>query len=184
MKRIGIILLTGIILIILLSSCSTHQRVVYRDCNCNTTTFGLGMGWNYNPHWGWGSWHWNYPFWGWGNQIVIVPQRFRQIPPPPTRYDRRRIITPPPTQSVRPQNRSITPTPQRRVVPGNDNVYPNREPIYRNSTTPNRSRIQNRTNPTHRVPMGAPPRYGTPSRVGGGIPNNRSIPQRGGRGNE
>jgi len=175
MKRIIILLF----ILILLTSCSTQQRVVYRDCNCNATNFGFG--WNYNPYWGW-----NDPFWGWGwrNQIVIVPYRFRQVtPPPPTRYNRRGVIAPPPTQSARPNNRSITPTPQRR---GYDTTYPQirTHPVERNKTyTPQTVRPQRSSTPTNTYTPQRPPipyRGGyTPQRSGSSYGVTR-----GGRGNE
>jgi hypothetical protein len=155
MKHIFIFLF----ILILFTSCSTQRQVVYRDCDYNITNFGFG--WNYNPYW-----DWNNPFWGWRNQIIIIPQRFRQIPPPPppTRYNRRRVITSPSTQSARPNNRSITPIPQRR---GYDVTYPQR------STSPQRS---NRIQPINRTPT-TPQRSVTPNR-------GSYTPTRGGRGNE
>ena len=175
MKRILIFLF----ILILFTACSTQRQVVYRDCNCNTTNFGVG--WGYNPYWGWNDpfwgwnrWGWNDPFWGGRNQIVIVPQRFREVIPPPTRYNRRRVITPPPTQSARPNNRSITPTPQRR---GYDAVYPQR------STVPQRNNRVQPTNRTPTTPQNIRPMRSSP-------PTNRYAPQRsvtptrGGRGNE
>jgi len=182
MKRILIFLF----ILILFTACSTQRQVVYRDCNCNTTNFGVG--WGYNPYWGWNDpfwgwnrWGWNDPFWGGRNQIVIVPQRFREVIPPPTRYNRRRVITPPPTQSARPNNRSITPTPQRR---GYDAVYPQRstvpqrsnrvQPTNRTPTTPQNIRPMRSSPPTNRY---APQRSVTPNR-------GSYTPTRGGRGNE
>ena len=46
-----IVKLLFVLVFVLLASCSTQQRVVYRDCNCNTTQFNLG--WNNNRFFGW-----------------------------------------------------------------------------------------------------------------------------------
>ena len=92
-----IIKLFLVLSLVLLASCSTQQRVVYRDCDCNTTTFGFGwnnnpyLGWNSYRFWGWNDqfWGWNDPFWGWNrwnwnyNRPIIV------YPKEPTRYERR-----------------------------------------------------------------------------------------------
>ena len=98
-----IIKLFLVLSLVLLASCSTQQRVVYRDCDCNNSNFGfgwnnnpyLGFGWNNNPYLGWNShsfWGWNDPFWGWNrwnwnyNRPIIV------YPKEPTRYERRQSI--------------------------------------------------------------------------------------------
>lgn len=197
MKKIILFILI-VIVAILFTSCSTQQRVVYGDCNCNTIGFGVGMGWSGNPYWGWNDpfwgwnrWGWNDPFWGGGNQIVIIPQRFRQVQP--NRYDRR-VITQPS------RGRVVTPTRYRRPVqPTNrniDNVYPRRTittPQYRTNESsnqqrrvstpiqPQRSYTPPRTTPTRTTPQRSyTPSRTTPMRT---TPQRSSTPPgRGGRG--
>jgi hypothetical protein len=62
-----IIKLIFVLSLFIMTSCSTQQRVVYRNCDCNTTTFGFG--WNNNPYWGLNNrfYGWNDPYWGWNN---------------------------------------------------------------------------------------------------------------------
>jgi len=38
-----IIKLIFVLSLVIMTSCSTQQRVVYRNCDCNTTTFGFGF---------------------------------------------------------------------------------------------------------------------------------------------
>lgn len=85
MKKIVFVILAALIM----TSCNTHQRVVYRS-----------WGWNYNSYWEYS------PYWGWNRQVIVIPQRLpqRQVIPPST---------------VRPRNRSTTPaSPKRKTTPG------------------------------------------------------------------
>jgi len=143
MKKI-IIFLTVLLITMLFTSCSTQQRIVYRDCNCNTPTFGLG--WNFNPYWGWN----NNPYWNrYSYRVIpryyIQPNRIQ--PTPPTRYERK--------QSVGPRFNRNQPfiyekrTPSSKSPRSNqpsriDNVYPQRSQPSRTQTP---SRIQQRTTP-------------------------------------
>lgn len=138
MKRF---ILSFVILIpfLLLYSCKTERQIVYRNCDCNTTNFGLQF---QTPYWGWNDWYlYRYDI---RPRYYIPPT----ITPPPSRYDRRRNITP-----------------QRNIQPNRDSMYPNRNRVDTNRT------------PSHRVPMTAPPRYSTPSRTQTNTPQ-RTIPQR------
>ena len=135
MKKI-IIFLAILILTILFTSCTTQQRIIYRDCDCNTSTFGFG--WNTNPYWSW-----NTPVWGFNSwhsypyrvipRYYIQPNRIQ--PQEPTRYERRTTI------GERPSRVST------------DNIYPNRTQNiprletrpYQQNTQP--SRVQQRTTP-------------------------------------
>jgi hypothetical protein len=144
-KIIGFVLI--LLTIILFTSCTTQQRVVYRDCDCNTTTFGFG--WNTNPYWGW-----NNPFWGWNNSMLwgwsgypyrVIPRYYipnRIQPQQPTRYERRQ---------------SIGGRPNRM---DNDNTYPYRTPsIPRMEVNPS----QQNTQPSRR--QSTPNVIQTPSRI-------------------
>ena len=159
MKKVigfALILLT----IILFTSCTTQQRVVYRDCDCNTTTFGFG--WNTNPYWGW-----NNPFWGWNNSMLwgwsgypyrmlpryyIQPNRIQ--PQQPTRYERRTTIGGRPNRM---DNDNLYPLrtsgiPRMEVKPSQQNTQPSRR-----QSTPNviqtPSRVQQRaTTPSNNQP--------------------------------
>jgi hypothetical protein len=134
----------------MLTSCTTPQQVVYRNCDCVTQNNVFA-----NPYWSWGLYDpfWNFNRWSWYPynfmpRYYVPPQPYR--PQTPSRYDRRR---------------TIQPQPERRVV--HDNVYPNqtrptRTPVYRNTTPSNRNRIQNNESPSHRIPMTAPSRNYTP----------------------
>jgi hypothetical protein len=169
MKKVigfALILLT----IIFFTSCTTQQRVVYRDCDCNTTTSGFG--WNTNPYWSWNNpfWGWNNPYWGGWNSWNFYPYRVipryytpnRVQPQQPTRYERRQ---------------SIGPRPNRNSNSNFDNTYPYRTPtIPRIEARPSQqnrqpSRIQNNSNrynqPQQRINQSVPSRNGnsTPSRV-------------------
>ena len=157
-----IVKLLFVLVFVLLASCSTQQRVVYRDCNCNTTQFNLGwnnnrfFGWNVNPYWGW-----NDPFWGLNGLNRgfngFVP---RIQPTQPSRYERRQSIGARPSrlQQNEPiiyERRTSIPQIQRNTQPSRiDNVYPQRSQPSRVqqrqntpvTTQPTRSRVQNREN--------------------------------------
>ena len=95
-----IIKLIFVLSLVIMTSCSTQQRVVYRNCDCNTTTFGFG--WNNNPYWGLNNrfYGWNDPYSGWNNwnwypyQVIpryyVYPNRIQ--PSEPSRYERRQSI--------------------------------------------------------------------------------------------
>ena len=111
MKRL---ILSSLVSLMLLSSCSTQTRIVYRDHNWNTSPFGIWWG---NPYLGWNN-YWNfYPY--------------RTIP----NYTLPRV-----SPSYRPQ-RQPTP-PSRRALPnrGTDNTYPQRTPSRVQSRTARPSR--------------------------------------------
>jgi hypothetical protein len=134
MRKIIIFLLI-LLATILFTSCTTQQRVVYRDCDCNTTIFGFD--WNTNPYWSW-----NNPGWGFNNWYVypyrVIPRYYiqpnRVQPAQPSRYERRQSV------GARPSRSSV------------DNVYPTRTPnIPRIEVRPSQqnsqpSRVQQRTN--------------------------------------
>lgn len=149
MKKI-IIFLAILIATILFTSCSTQQRVVYRDCDCLTNRYDYlnrysQGGWG-NPSWGWS----NSMIWGWGGymlpQYYIQPNRVQPVQP--TRYERRQSV------GARPSRVSIdntypyrTPsTPRIEVRPSQQNSQPSR--VEQRTTTPTgnqptRSRVQN-----------------------------------------
>jgi hypothetical protein len=148
-----IIKLFLVLSLVLLASCSTQQRVVYRDCNCNTSTFGFG--WNTIPYWGfndtyWGWNRWNYSLYQVIPRYYVHPNRIQ--PSQPSRYERRQSIGPRPSriqqnEPVMNDRRTSSPQIQRNTQPTRtDNMYPQR-------TQP--SRVQNN----------APSRVQTPSRV-------------------
>jgi hypothetical protein len=147
MRKIIIFLLI-LLATILFTSCSTQQRIVYRDCDCNTTTFGFG--WNTNPYWNNPFWGYQYQWWGFNNWYTypyrVIPRYYIQ-PEPPTRYERRQSV------GARPGRVS------------SDNVYPTRTPsIPRMEVTPSQqnsqpTRVQQRTNQS------------TPSRIQNNIPS-------------
>jgi len=166
MKKIIIFVLI-LIATIVLTSCTTQQRVVYRDCDCNTTTFGFG--WNTNPYWSW-----NNPFWGGWNSWNFYPYRVipryyipnRVQPQQPTRYERRTSIGGRPNRM---DNDNIYPLrnqtiPRMEVRPSQQNTQPSRR-----QSTPNviqtPSRVQQRTTTPSRVqtPPRAQQRTTTPS---------------------
>jgi hypothetical protein len=160
MKKIIIFLLI-LLATILFRSCTTQQRVVYRDCDCNTTTFGFG--WNTNPYWNNPFWGYQPQWWGFNNWYTypyrVIPRYYIQ-PEQPTRYERRQSVGARPSRNLQNESNRI------------DNVYPQRtphmqnmdmdytqqqsRPVYRN-TTP--SRVQ--SNPTRTTQQ----RTTQPSRV-------------------
>jgi hypothetical protein len=115
MKRL---ILSSLVSLMLLSSCSTHTRIVYRDHNWNTSPFGIWWG---NPYMGGNYWNF-YPYRPIPNYVIprVSPPRVS----PPTRYERRH--TPP----------------SRRALPnrGTDNTYPQRTPSRVQSRTARPSR--------------------------------------------
>lgn len=159
MKQI-ITLFFGLSLFIL-TSCSTQQRVVYRNCDCNTTNFDLR--WNNHPFWGW-----NDRFWGWNtwnfHPYTIIPRYYvypnRVQPSQPTRYERKTSIGARPSRS----NTLDNTYPQRNQTNQNVQVRPSQQ-----NTQP--SRIQNNSNryvqPQQRTNQSSPSRIqnSTPSRV-------------------
>jgi len=156
-----IIKLFLVLSLVLLASCTTQQRVVYRDCDCNNSNFGFG--WNNNPYLGWNSyrfWGWNDQFWGWNrwnyNRPIIV------YPKEPTRYERRQSIG---------------------ARPSRNNQYRNDDNLYPGSSQPNR--VQNRVESPSRVQNSTPSRIDNvyqqrsqPSRVQSTTPQQRSQPSR------
>lgn len=150
-----IIKLIFVLSLVIMASCSTQQRVVYRNCDCNTTTFGFG--WNNNPNWGWNNHVWGWNSWNWPPYRVIpryyvYPNRIQ--PSQPTRYERRQSIGARPSriQQNEPQRWSSTPQNQRNSQPNRfDNTYPQRsQPSRVQNNQPSRvqtpSRVQQRTN--------------------------------------
>jgi hypothetical protein len=143
MKKI-IIFLAILVLTILFTSCTTQQRIVYRECDCNTTTYNFrwnDLVWGYQPHlWGFNSWNF-YPY-------RVIPRYYtpnRVQPQQPSRYQRRQ---------------SIGPRPNRNSNSNFDNTYPYRTPtIPRIETRPSQqntqpSRVQQRiTAPTNNQPI-------------------------------
>jgi hypothetical protein len=165
-----IIKLIFVLSLVIMTSCSTQQRVVYRNCDCNTSTFGFG--WNNNPYLGW-----NDPFWGWNlwnswnyypYQVIpryyVYPNRIQ--PSQPSRYERRQSIGARPSRNLQNESNRI------------DNVYPQRtphmqnmdmdytqqqsRPVYRNSTP---SRVQSNPTRTTQQRTTQPSPVETPSRV-------------------
>jgi hypothetical protein len=152
MKKIIIFLLI-LLATILFTSCTTQQRVVYRDCDCLTNRYDY---WNRYSQGGWGNpfWGWNNPFWGGWNSWNFYPYRVlpryyiqpnRVQPQQPTRYERRQSV------GVRPSRISTdnlyptrTPSvPRVEVRPSQQNSQPSRVQQRTNQSTP--SRIQNNT---------------------------------------
>ena len=176
--------------LVLLASCTTQQRVVYRDCDCNNSNYRFGWdtywGWNSYRFWGWNDplWGWNDPFWGWNrwnwhyNRPIIV------YPKEPTRYERRQSIGARPSrnnqyrsddnlypgssQPSRVQNRVESPSRVQNNTPSRvDNVYQQRsQPSRVQNNTPSRvdNVYQQRSQPS-RVQSTTPSRVETPSRV-------------------
>ena len=174
-----IIKLIFVLSLIIMTSCSTQQGILYNDCNCDDTAFNRnywndpfwGMNsWN-NPFWGWNSW--NDPFWGWNSWGWHRYQRpiyyiYNPVdrPQPPTRYERRQSIGSRPSRvsSEERVNPEIESRPSRV-----DNTYPQRggqsfsnedisprrsaQPYRNENVTPQRStqpsRVQN--TPSSRV---------------------------------
>jgi hypothetical protein len=168
-----IVKLLFVLSFVLLASCSTQQRVVYRDCNCNTTQFNLG--WNNNPFWGWNNspffgwnnnpyWGWNDPFWGWNRGFNGFIPRIQ--PSQPSRYERRQSIGPRPSRiqqnkPVMNDRRTSSPQIQRNSQPTRtDNMYPQRTQPSRVQTQP--SRVQNNTPIRQQTPPRVQQRQNTP----------------------
>lgn len=156
-----IIKLFLVLSLVLLASCSTQQRVVYRDCDCNTTTFGFG--WNTNPYWGLNDTYWGWNRWNSWNYFPyqVIPRYYiypnRVQPSQPSRYERRQSIGARPSrlQQNEPtiyERRTSIPQIQRNPQPSRvDNVYPQRsQPSRVQNNTPSRvetpSRVQQRQN--------------------------------------
>jgi hypothetical protein len=163
-----IIKLFLVLSLVLLASCSTQQRVVYRDCDCNTKTFSFG--WNNHPFWGWNGWN----TWDWApyqyipryyvspnSPYRLIPRYYiypnRIQPSQPSRYERRQSIGARPSrlQQNEPtiyERRPSTPQIQRNTQPSRvDNTYPQRsQPSRVQNNTPSRvetpSRVQQRQN--------------------------------------
>lgn len=140
MKKIILFILI-VVTTIVFTSCTTQQRIVYRDCDCNTTTFRFG--WN-NHSWGWSNLHF-YPY-------TLIPQYYipnRIQPKQPTRYERRQSVGARPgrvsSDNIYPQR---TPSiPRVEVRPSQQNRQPSRIQQRTNTPTttqPTRSRVQNR----------------------------------------
>lgn len=179
MKKI-IIFLAILIVTILLTSCTTQQRVVYRDCDCNTTTFGFGLGWNTNPYWGWNDPLWGWNSWNWYPYRVIpryyIPNRVQ--PHQPSRYERRTNVGPRPSRNTQNWSNDVDPMYPRRtpsipsinVEPSQRTTQPSRiqSTPSRIESTPNRySQPQQRSTQPSRV-QSNPSRYNQnsqPSRV-------------------
>jgi hypothetical protein len=156
MKKI-IIFLAILIATILLTSCTTQQRVVYRDCDCPTNRYDYWnrYSWGNNPYWSWNDWGWNYLSW---YPYRVIPRYYvypNQVQPQqPSRYERRQTTGP------RPSRNSYQ----------NDNLYPRRTPGIpsidaqpsRIESTLNRySQPQQRTTQPSRVES-TPNRYSQP----------------------
>jgi hypothetical protein len=153
MRKI-IIFLAILIATILFTSCSTQQRVVYRDCDCLTNRYDY---WNRYSQGGWGN-----PFWGGWNSWNFYPYRVipryyiqpnRVQPVQPTRYERRTTIGGRPNRM---DNDNTYPTrtpivPRVEVRPSQQNSQPTRVQQRTNQSTPSRiqnnipSRVQQRT---------------------------------------
>jgi hypothetical protein len=151
MKKIIIFLLI-LLATILFTSCTTQQRVVYRDCDCLTNRYDY---WNRYSQGGWGNpfWEWNNPFWGGWNSWNFYPYRVipryyipnRVQPQQPSRYERRQSIG---TRPSRISTDNLYPTrtpsiPRVEVRPSQQNSQPSRDQQRTNQSTP--SRIQNNT---------------------------------------
>jgi hypothetical protein len=157
MRKIIIFLLI-LLATILFTSCSTQQRVVYRDCDCLTNRYDY---WNRYSQGGWGN-----PFWGWSNSMLwswngypyrMLPRYYiqpnRVQPAQPTRYERRTTIGGRPNRM---DNDNTYPTrtpivPRVEVRPSQQNSQPTRVQQRTNQSTPSRiqnnipSRVQQRT---------------------------------------
>lgn len=148
MKKI-IIFLAILIATILLTSCTTQQRVVYRDCDCPTNRYDYWNPYSHRvwwdtPYWGWNNYMWGWNSWSWRTPPIVIPQT-------PSRYERRQTTGP------RPSRNSYQ----------NDNLYPKRTPNIpsidaqpsRIESTPNRySQPQQRTTQPSRIESN-PSRY-------------------------
>jgi hypothetical protein len=158
-----IIKLFLVLSLVLLASCSTQQRVVYRDCDCNTPTFGFG--WNTNPYWGWNRWNsWNYSPYQVIPRYYIYPNRIQ--PSQPSRYERRQSIGDRPSRNLQNEfNRVDNVYPQRTPHMQNmdmDYTQQQSRPVYRNITP---SRVQSNPTRTTQQRTTQPSRVETPSRV-------------------
>ena len=164
-----IVRLLFVLSFVLLASCSTQQRVVYRDCNCNTTQFNLG--WNNNPFWGWNNspfFGWNInPYWGWNQRFNGFIPRIQ--PSQPSRYERRQSIGPRPSriqqnEPIMNDRRTSSPQIQRNSQPTRtDNMYPQRSQPSRVQTQP--SRVQNNAPSRVQTPSRTQQRVNTPTTV-------------------
>ena len=156
MKKI-IIFLAILIATILLTSCSTQQRVVYRDCDCPTNRYDYWnrYSWGTNPYWSWNDWGWNYLSW---YPYRVIPRYYmpnRVQPHQPSRYERRTNVGPRPSRNTQNWSNDV------------DSMYPRRTPSIpsidsqpsriqstpsRIESTPNRySQPQQRTTQPSRV---------------------------------
>jgi hypothetical protein len=186
MKQI-IIVFFGLSLLIL-TSCSTQQRVVYRNCDCNSVNFDFRwnnpyLGWN-NPYLGWNNPYlgWNNPYLGWNNPYLgwnsysfgVIPRYYTYPnlvqPLQPSRYERRQSISPRPSRTQQNQSviqeRRINPTQnQRNPQPSRvDNIYPQRyQPRGVQNSVPSRTQTPSRVQPQQNKTISTQP---TRSRVG------------------
>ena len=143
MKKIIVFVLI-LIATILFTSCSTQQRVVYRDCDCPTNRYDYWNRYSWgNPYWGLDYWTWNN--WYWRTPPIIVPNN-------PSRYERRQSIGTRPSRNN--WSNDVDPMYPRRT-PGIPSI--NAEPSQR--TTPP-SRIQSNPNRNYQ-----PQQQSTPSRT-------------------
>lgn len=165
MKKI-IIFLAILIATILLTSCSTQQRVVYRDCDCPTNRYDYWNRYSWgNPYWGWNTLELNY--WNWNNFYWRIPPIIR--PNTPSRYERRTNVGPRPSRNnwsndVDPMYPRKTPS----IIQLDNRPSRTQSTPSRNESTPNRySQPQQRTTQPSRV-QSNPSRYNQntqPSRV-------------------
>jgi hypothetical protein len=164
-----IIKLFLVLSLVLLASCSTQQRVVYRDCDCNTTTFGFG--WNTNPYWGWNNpWRWNNPYWswtnphwGWNNWYWRTPSIVR--PNIPSRYERKQTIGTRPSRNggMESSQDNLYYTRPSRTETRTRSNYQYYEPSQRtDSPTRSRTEVQSRPSTPSRVESSRPSRSYTP----------------------
>ena len=145
MKKIIVFVLI-LIATILFTSCSTQQRVVYRDCDCPTNRYDYWNRYSWsNPYWGLDYWTWNN--WYWRTPPIIVPNN-------PSRYERRQSIGPRPSRNTQNWSNDVDPM-YPRITPGIPSI--NAEPSQR--TTPP-SRIQSNPNRNYQ-----PQQQSTPSRT-------------------
>ena len=165
MKKIIVFVLI-LIATILFTSCSTQQRVVYRDCDCPTNRYDYWNRYSWsNPYWGLDYWTWNN--WYWRTPPIIVPNN-------PSRYERRQSIGPRPSRNTQNWSNDVDPMYPRRT-PGIPSI--NAEPSQR-TTQPSRiqsnpntySQPQERTTPPSRIQSNPnrnyqPQQQSTPSRT-------------------
>lgn len=181
MKKI-IIFLVILIATIIFTSCSTQQRVVYRDCDCNTTTFGFGLGWNTNPYWGWNDPLWGWNSWNWHPYRVIpryyIPNRVQ--PHQPSRYERRTNVGPRPGRNTQNWSNDVDPMYPRRTpsIPS-INVEPPQRSTQPQQRTTQPSRIQSNPNRNYQ-----PQQRNTPSRTQSPVYKNTTPATRSRVGNE